>query len=260
MLNTTEAANSAQIDTDKLSALGKLDTQKRGTQTKKEDANAAARRIYQELQMGNNQRFGKATSAGQGVSEIQGAELQRQFGQTSRAANETFQQIETAIRDVESQAATALMQVKAKTTELLTQAKLNFSNLINQIAQGRAQTEQQKSQMRLNALMTLRNEAFQIQQQKVVAEQQINMMKEQQKMNIEAYKQTAGTAVGVGQTAATNFNPTYDNFSKLQAGTQFAQPVTMQGRIVKGKDYLGRTIWGSATGGEDSYGWTNPQA
>jgi hypothetical protein len=88
---------------------------------------------------------------------------------------------------------------------------MNFTNLIAQIAQGRAQTETQKSTARLNALMQLRNEAFQVQQQKVLEESQLTQMREQARLNIDAYQQTTGGAIATGQNA-------YDQFSN-QANT-----------------------------------------
>lgn len=214
------AANAAQLGTNRQQTLGTLDTQTRGTQTKKEDAMAAARRLYSELQMGNRQRFGKATSAGGTISEIQGAELQRQQGQTSRAANETFQQIETARKDVESQYQSGLMQLQQAKQQALTSAQLDFTNQITQIAQGRAQTEQQKSQMRLQALMDLRNKAFTIQQQNTTFQQQLEAMKQQSMLNIEAYQKTAGNAVTTGTNAYNAYSPTAGNYTAAGQSSQ----------------------------------------
>jgi hypothetical protein len=261
MLTSGQEADSAQLGLDKTSALGTLAGQQKKGQTQKEDAMAAARRLYSELQMGNRQRFGGATSAGQAASEIQGAEFQRQQGQTTRQAADFFQEIEGAKNSVEEKFKVGLLQIKQKTTELLTQAKMNFTNLIAQIAQGRAQTETQKSTARLNALMQLRNEAFQVQQQKVLEESQLTQMREQARLNIDAYQQTTGSETLAGQNALTNFNPIYDNFSKVAAGTQFTQP-TQIGQInkkVTGKDYLGRTIWVDPNTSQQTYGRTNPQ-
>jgi len=252
-------ANLAQLGTQKGTTLGGLETQQRKGQTQKEDALAQARRLYSELQRGNIQRFGGATSAGQAASEIQGAEQQRQFGQTARQFNEFTQQIETARKDVESQYQTGIQQLNQAKQTAMAKIQSDFTNAIMQINNLRAQTEQQKGAAKLQALQQLRSEAQALQQQTTQFQQQLELMREQANLNIQQYAKTTGAASTTGANALSSFNPTYNNFSQVQAGTQFAQPVEMAGRIVKGKDYLGRTIWGGQNGAADTYGWTNPQ-
>ena len=231
------AANVGQLGTTKTGALGGLETQKRKGQTQKEDAMAAARRLFAELQMGRRQRFGGATSAGQAASEIQGAEFQRQQGQTARQTNEFFQQIEGQKQNVESQYQAGLLQLQQAKQQSLTNAQLEFSNIISQIASGRAQTEQQKSQMRLNALLDLRNKAFAIQQQDMTFKQQLALMKEQSLQNMQSYSQTAGGAVQSGTTAygnLTNQLSQQPQFSTM-GQTQTPQQTAYQGQTTPTK-------------------------
>jgi len=197
-------ANVGQLDTTSQSTLKGLATQKRAGQTRKEDAMAAARRLYSELQQANRQRFGGATSAGEAAGGIQGAETQRQMGQTWRQSNEFFQQIEGEKGNVENQYQSGLLQLQQAKQQALTSAQLDFNNAITQIAQGRAQTEQEKSQARLNALMDLRNKAFTIQQQDMQFKQQLDAMREQSLININAYNQTAGSSLASGANAQTD--------------------------------------------------------
>jgi len=213
------AANVGQLGATKQSTMTGLETQKRAGQTRKEDAMAAARRLYNELQMANRQRFGGASSAGLAASEIQGAETQRQMGQTWRQANEFFQQVEGQKQNVESQYQAGLLQLDQAKQQALSSAQMEFNNSITQIAQGRAQTEEQKSQARLNALMDLRNKAFTIQQQNLAFTQQLEAMKQQSLLNIDAYKQTSGTALAAGNQATSNlYNQTTNNPSNYTVG------------------------------------------
>ena len=253
-------ANLAQLGTQKGTAIGGLETQQRKGQTQKEDALAQARRLFNELQRGNVQRFGGATSAGQAASEIQGAEQQRQFGQTARQFNEFTQQIETARRDVESQYQTGMQQLQQSKQQAMAKIQSDLTNAIMQINNMRAQTETQKGAAKLQALMQLRSEAQALQNQATQFEQQLALMREQANLNIQQYAKTTGAAATTGSNALMNFNPTYDNFSTVAAGTQFANPVYSGqiGKSYKGKDYLGRTVWVDSAGNE-SYGWTNPQ-
>ena len=202
-------ANAAQLGTNRTQTMGTIDTQQRAGQTRKEDAMMAARRLFGELSQGNRQRFGGSTSAGQAASEIQGAELQRQQGSTARQGNEFMQQIDTARKDVESQYQSGLLQLTQAKQKALTDAQIAFNNAITEIAQNRAKTEGQKAQMRMNALMDLRNKAFTIQQQNVTFEQQLTAMREQSKLNIEAYQKTTGT----------NLSNTTSGYSNLLANT-----------------------------------------
>ena len=212
-----QEANLGELGANKASALTSLEKQKRAGETQKEDAFAAARRLYQQLQQGLRQRFGGATSAGAAVSEIQGAEIQRQMGQIWRQANEFGQQIMGAVADVDEQYKAGVLKIKQATQQALTNAQLDFNNSISQIAAGRAQTEQEKSQARLNALMDLRNKAFTIQQQEQTFQQQLETMKQQQLLNIDAYRQTTGSATSTGANA-------YNTFSQQAAEpTQYSQ-------------------------------------
>jgi len=220
-----QEANIGELGANKKLALTNLEKQKRAGETEKEDAFAAARRLWQELQQGARQRFGGSTSAGQAISEIQGSEMQRQMGQTWRQANEFGQQIMGAVNNVEEQYNSGVLKIKQATQQALTNAQLEFNNSITQIAAGKAQTEQEKSQARLNALMDLRNKAFTIQQQDQTFRQQLETMKQQQLLNIDAYKQTSGNAVNQGQNAYSTFQDQTNqgiDYSQVGAKTQQA--------------------------------------
>lgn len=225
-------ANQGVLGTNREQTLGQLGTQARGVQTQKEDALAQARRLFNELQRGNIQRFGGATSAGQAASEIQGAEAQRQFGQTGRQANEAFQKIEQAKTEVESQYKTGLLQLQQAHQQGLAKIQSDFTNAIMQINNQRAATEQAKGQAKLQALQNLRQEALQLQSQATQFQQQLDLMREQANLNIQQYAKTVGTAASTGASAMNTFG------TQSQQTPSFSQVQSLVGQNL-GNQYVG---------------------
>jgi len=226
-------ANQAQLGTNRQQTMGQLDTQMTKGKTQKEDAFAQARRLYDELQRGNVQRFGGASSAGQAASEIQGAEAQRQFGSTNRQFAEFTQQIETARKDVESQYQTGMLQLQQSKQSAMAKIQSDFVNAISQINNMRAQTEQAKGQAKLQALQSLRNEAIQVEQQATQFEQQLALMREQANLNIEQYAKTTGAAQTAGNTASSTFS----NYAMTPA--QYSQVQNQMGNSNFSGQYIG---------------------
>lgn len=261
-------ANQGVLGTNREQTLGQLGTQARGVQTQKEDALAQARRLFSELQRGNVQRFGGATSAGQAASEIQGAEAQRQFGQTGRQANEAFQKIEQAKGEVESQYKTGLLQLQQSHQQGLAKIQSDFTNAIMQINNQRAATEQAKGQAKLQALQNLRQEALQLQSQATQFQQQLELMREQANLNIQQYAKTTGAASTTGANALSQYNSTMTQpqFSQVQQGVQ-GIPQQLQGSIKKpeewnyigsiGKAVVGYNKDGRAIYSDGTQGWSN---
>lgn len=172
---------------------------------RKEDALAAARRLYSELQQGGRQKFGGATSAGGAYSELLGVEQQRQMGQTGRDFGEAMQQIQTQKVDVERTYQQQLQQLEADKQNSMNQATQEFQNRLLQITQSRVETEEGKSQARLGVLQNLRDQASQIQQQQTQFRQQLEMMKQQQLMDLDNYAQKINMSAGVGAGATSGF-------------------------------------------------------
>lgn len=263
------AANQGILGTNKEQTLGQLSTQARGVQTQKEDALAQARRLFSELQRGNIQRFGGATSAGQAASEIQGAEAQRQFGQTGRQANEAFQKIEQAKAEVETQYKTGLLQLQQSHQAGLAKIQNDFTNAIMQINNQRAATEQQKGQAKLAALQNLRQEALQLQSQATQFQQQLDLMREQANLNIQQYAKTTGAAGTTGASAMNTFGTQAQqtpSYSQVQGavgqnvGNQYVgsikKPEEWQYQGAIGKAVVGRLPDGRALYSDGTAGWS----
>lgn len=192
-LNRQESAVTADRDT----ALANLEkqraTNKQTALTAKEDAQSAARRLYNELQMGYRQRFGGASSAGEAAQALTNAEQQR-----TMAGNERSYQ-------------NAITQVDTSADSAIASAQSEFRNQLLQISQNRTQVESEKLAARRQALSDLSNKVFQIQQQRETFKQNLQLMQEQARLqnqsNLSALSvnpTSSLTMSGVNTTASGN--------------------------------------------------------
>jgi hypothetical protein len=190
------------------------------TSNVKEDALAAARRLYDQLRRGYQQRFGGATSAGQAASEISSAEQQRQMGGINRDYATTTRQIEQQKTQLETDFQTGMMKLQQGKQQALGQAQSDFQNKLLSISQNRAQVESAKAQARLTALQELRNQAYTINQQSVRFQQTLEAQRQASLLDLQNYTAKFNVAGGAAGTAATNFQPTVSSNLQVQNGNQ----------------------------------------
>ena len=156
------------VGAEREAALGNIEKQrginKQTAYTAKEDAQTAARRLYNELQMGYRQRFGGASSAGEAAQALTNVEQQRQMA----ANNRTYQN--------------AVTQVDTSADSAIQSAQSEFRNQLLSIAQNRTAVESEKLQARRQALSDLSNKVFQIQQQRETFKQNLQLMQEQARL------------------------------------------------------------------------------
>ena len=221
-------AAQAKAGTAKTTEEGVLKGSEQEATTRKEDALAAARRLYDELRRGGVQRFGGASSAGEAMNTLLGVEQQKQMGQTQRDWGQTMDQINRQKLDIENQYQDQLLQLEADNTNAINQVNQEFRSRLDEINQNRLLASDAKSQARLGVLQELRDKAFQIQAQQQQFRQQLEMQKQQQQMDLDTYAQQLQMSSGYGQQAtqqylgATSTSPT----SNITAtGQQSTTPV-----------------------------------
>lgn len=197
--------NRSTLDNQKQSAFSGLDTQKNKATGSYENALADARRLYQEQQIGAQQRFGGSSSAGQAVSEIQAREQARQFGNTNRQYTDVVNQVETQRGQLENEFKTGLLQLEQQKQSAIANATRDFQNKLLQISQNRAQIGQAKAEARLGALQQLRSEVFAIEQQNKQFAQTLEMQRQQALLSL-------GNFSGVAQGAQTQAGNTVGAF------------------------------------------------
>lgn len=253
----------AKLGEGRQSTLDTIAANERGAQTRKEDALAAARRLYQELGQANVQRFGGSTSAGQAMSELQGREQQSQMGQTARQYNEFMNQAATQKATLDREYQTGLQTIEAEKQKATNAVNQAFQQSLLDIARDRATNESAKAQARLSALQDLRNKMFQITQQETQFKQSLEAQKNAAQLQIDTYLKTQGAA-------STGINNAYNQFNAgtsqaLNPQTKYAiqnmgvgqlqQPMYVGsiGKSITGRDEKGNYIYSDGTTGPGGF-------
>ena len=198
-------AGTSRAGTAQQKELGVLKGAEAQTTGRKEDALASARRLYDELRRGGQQRFGGASSAGEAMNTLLGVEQQKQMGQTQRDFGQTMSQIAQEKTNIESQYQDQLLQLESDNTNAINQVNQEFRSRLDEIEQNRLLAGDAKSQARLGVLQELRDKAFQIQAQHTQFKQQLDMMKQQQQMDLDTYSQQLQMSSGAGQQASQQY-------------------------------------------------------
>lgn len=198
---------------------------------------AKIRRLYNELRMGYNQRFGGSTSAGGAASEISNVEQQRQTGQLAQQFNNTQQVLAQKKEELETNFQNTSQKLLQAKQQAIQQANQDFSNKLLEIAGNRTQIDQQKALAKYQALVDLKNKIFTIDQQNKQFEQTLKLNKENMAMQLDYYQKTGGAATTAGTNAGTNFTtglqqPTSGlTVQGLQQGFQSGGLTPLQGSI-----------------------------
>lgn len=193
-LNEQEAAIRADQPGIEKNITNQADLLRNKAYTQKEDAQSAARRLYNELQMGYRQRFGGASSAGEAAQALTANEQQRQMAQNNR----TYQE--------------AVAQVDLSANQAIQSAQSEFRNQLLTISQNRTQLESEKLQARRQALSDLSDKVFQIQQQRETFKQNLQLMQEQARLQNESNLSSLTTNPTSGLT--------YNNQQTTASGNQ----------------------------------------
>jgi hypothetical protein len=173
----------------------------------------AARRLYNELLMGGKQRFGGASSAGEAYQSLAGTELQRNNQSIATDYSTFMGQVDMARNSLTERYNQSLQQLELQKQQLLSQAQRDFQDRLLEIDRMKAEAGQNKANARLEALQSLRNQAYQIQLSTAQNQSQLNTAKAQAEQELQnaissmgANVQQANTA---GQTLAQNVPSQY---------------------------------------------------
>lgn len=215
--------------------LNQQQTAQNNTQT--QNALAAARQLYNELQQGVQQRFGGTTSAGDFAKAFYGRQLQQNEGSAYNTAGQNQQQLATQMQNIQAQHDSATQQLAAQKASALSNAQLQFQQMLQQIDSLKTQTDQQKAASKLDALNQLNQTANAIQQQFNQFQQNLQLQNQSaldqlrngvataqaysgQPINLSSIAQFTAPQIGGGQTSqgtnpylslTGNVNPTNKN-------------------------------------------------
>lgn len=206
----------AELTASKTKNLGTIAKNVQTVGQQKEDALSAARRLYNELRQGYQQRFGGSTSAGQAASELSAVEQQRQMGMTTRDYGTAIQQINQQKLQLDQDFQMGQAKIQEQKSLALQQAQQNFTQALLQIQSQRAQTESQKAAAKLDALNQLKAQAYQIQQQALTYQQNLDMFYKQQQADLENYQAKLNMSGQNAGNAAGAYTPSMNPTSPLQ--------------------------------------------
>lgn len=125
-------------------------------------AEAAARRLYNELSQANQQRFGGSSSAGVAASELQGREFQKNRGNIRQALEDTIRTIDQQKLEVQNQYNNAIQQLRLDYEQSRNSVRQRFDETMLQIASSRDMLEEQKREARQGALKEYRDQILQL--------------------------------------------------------------------------------------------------
>jgi len=216
---------------------------------RKEDALTAGRRLFGELQMGRQQRFGGASSAGQAYGELTGREFQRGQATTQQAYQNAMTKVTELGANLRERFDSAIFNLETQKNSALNQVRQTFQERLSQIDALRAEAGQNKSTMRLDLLSELRNQVYQINLASVQTQTQLNAQKQNAEQEL-AFIQNAVSSAQTGAGEATNTmfgatttSPTTQNIITSGNGTTTQTPTGPVGRTIKGYDQYGNPIY-----------------
>lgn len=209
------------LDNARTGALNLNQSQVDQTYQQNESALAAARRLYNELSQGVQQRFGGTNSAGEFANSFYGREFQRQQGNVQQTTGQNIKGLMEQQTSIENDYQTKLQSLEQQKQAALAQAQVEFQNRLDQINQARGQLAQNKAGLKLQALQELRQRAYQIQDQQTQYAQQLQAQAQAQSAQLksaigqysqqysapvqtQAYAPATYSQIGGGQTSTSN--------------------------------------------------------
>jgi hypothetical protein len=198
----TSAGNLAQQQKQGMAELTSQETQIGKRQT---DALTAAIRLFNELQRGGQQRFGRASSAGEAYGALTAIEQQRRQGTIQSAYETAMQQVGQYKTNLNEKYALALQDLENQKNSALNEAQRDFRDALQQIQNAKAQAQSDKATASLNALQDLRNRVYTINQQSLSFAQQLALNNQISLKAVDDYTQKVAQSISGAQVVGTNF-------------------------------------------------------
>lgn len=176
----------------------------------RQNALADARRQFQELSYGNQQRFGGDNSTSQFASDLTGREYMRGVGNTNNTAGQNAYQLNNQALNLNKEYQNKLQSVTLQKEAALAQAKTDFQDRLRQIQGLQLQNNQAKAQLQLQALQELRSRIQTVNDQATAFQQQQQSLYNQGLANISQaiaqYQAYAGTPVNLQNLPIAQFS------------------------------------------------------
>ena len=170
----------------------------------KENALTAGRRLFGELQMGGQQRFGGASSAGQAYSELTGREFQRGQATIQQAYQNAMTKVMDMKQTLQERFDTGLNNLMVQKDSALGEVRRWFQEKLSEIDTLKAEAGINKSTQRLDLLQGLRNQVYQINLAATQTQAALTQQLQAQQGELDKYTELLGsntTALGQNQNA-----------------------------------------------------------
>lgn len=201
------------LDTSKGQAMGTLGQSEISSRQRQEQSLDAIRKLYNEMQMGYNQRFGGASSAGEAARALAGQEQQRQSGSTRQATSDALRQIEFQKAQVEQNYGNAVADLENKKNTAINEANRNFQSAILSIDNDIKTAANEKALAKMNLLKEYKTDLFNIKQQAAAWTANLQSMKYQADLQTESARKQLQASSSAGNSALdalqnqTSLNP-----------------------------------------------------
>jgi len=197
-----------------------------------------ARNLANELQLRNRQIFGGAglSSAAQAAGELLGRETSRSLGDIRRSSAESVEQLRKGSIDFENQAQAQLQKLELQKNQAISSAELDFRDRLSEIDRARGQLAQNKAALKLDALREFRAQVANVNAQESAFRQNIDLMREQARINLNSQLQNINTGVGTATGDIESFLQQLQQqgtgaASNLGVSQDVAQPQGLSGLI-----------------------------
>ena len=205
-----------QVEHQKTLAGQAISEAEKSAQDRSEDASSAARRLYNELRMGGRQRFGAKSPISEAYQALTAREFQRTQGENRKTLMDTLNKISTQRQNIQKEYGNTLLALDREKRAALSKAQSDFNAKLSQISYQRGLNDSAKSSAKLDLLMQLRNQIFQInlqtmQFQQSLEQQRQSSLAQQDAFEAMALRQTNLASQAVNQAAGTtgfDLNPT----------------------------------------------------
>ena len=204
----------------KQSSLEQLGSNAITARQQQEQALNEARALYNELTRAGSQRFGGLSGASQYANSIIGAEQQRQMGKTRQSTMDTLRNIDAQKVQVEQNYQTKMQELQVQKSSAIREANNNFSSALSVINADRTTAANEKAMAKMNLLKEYKTQLFNIQSQAKAFEANIQQMREQANLEIDAYLKTAGAATSAGSSSLQNLIDQINKNSGTNLGYQ----------------------------------------
>ena len=189
------------LDTSKAQTLGGLSENELSAKQRQEQSLDSIRRLYNEMMLGYQQRFGGASSAGEAAKALAGQEMQRQMGTTRQSTSDALRQIETQKVQVEQNYKNSLLDLQNKKNTAVNEANRNFQSAILSIDNDLKTAANEKSLAKMNLLKEYKTDLFNIKQQEAAWKANIETMKYQADLQNESYRKQLQASASAGSSA-----------------------------------------------------------